>query len=197
MLLRLMSQAKYQPKNVGHFGLALASYAHFTSPIRRYPDLLVHRAIKYANKHRGPKGYHYTLPEMDHLGERCSATERRADQAVWDVEAQLKCIFMQDRIGERFDVIVASVVPFGLFVRVPELQIDGLVHVSTLPGDYYHRDETGALRGERTGTTFRLADALTVRLQSVNLEERKIDFTLDADKAPPEPKKRTRSRRRA
>jgi len=196
MLLRLMSQARYQPKNVGHFGLALDSYAHFTSPIRRYPDLLVHRAIKWSLQHRGSKGFHYTMPEMEHLGEICSRAERRADEAVWDVEEQLKCIYMKDRVGEEFDVLVASVVPFGLFVRVPELQIDGLVHVSSLPGDYYHRDETGALRGERTGTAYRLADPLKVRLQSVNLDERKIDFQLAEDEAPRQAPPRRRKKRR-
>jgi ribonuclease R len=177
VLLRAMSKAVYQPKNVGHFGLALGAYAHFTSPIRRYPDLLVHRAIKWAVRHRTVKGYAYSLPEMEHLGERCSHAERRADEAVWDVEEQLKCIFMQDRIGEEFDVIVASVVPFGLFVRIPELQIDGLVHVSFLPRDYYHRDPSGTkLVGERTGTAYGLTDRLRVRLSNVSLEERKIDF---------------------
>jgi ribonuclease R len=200
MLLRLMSQARYQPKNVGHFGLALDSYAHFTSPIRRYPDLLVHRAIKWSIEHRSGKGFPYTMPEMEHLGELTSRAERRADEAVWDVEEQLKCIYMSDRVGQQFDVLVASVVPFGLFVRVQELQIDGLVHVSSLPGDYYHRDETGALRGERTGTTYRLADPLKVTLQGVNLDERKIDFQL-ADKpaenapSPAAPPRRRRKRR--
>jgi ribonuclease R len=177
VVLRSMSKAVYQPKNVGHFGLALGAYAHFTSPIRRYPDLLVHRAIKWAIKSRSPKGYVYSMPEMERLGERCSHAERRADEAVWDVEEELKCIFMQDKIGQEFDVMVASVVPFGLFVRIPEMQIDGLVHVSSLERDYYHRDPSGTkLVGERTGTTYGLTNRLRVRLASVNLEERKIDF---------------------
>jgi ribonuclease R len=177
VILRSMSKAVYQPKNVGHFGLALAAYAHFTSPIRRYPDLLVHRAIKWAVKNHSPKGYPYSMPEMEQLGERTSHAERRADEAVWDVEAELKCIFMQDKIGQEFDVMVASIVPFGLFVRIPELQIDGLVHVSSLERDYYHRDPSGTkLVGERTGTTYGLTDRMRVRLAGVNLEERKIDF---------------------
>jgi ribonuclease R len=114
---------------------------------------------------------------MEQLGERCSQAERRADEAVWDVEEQLKCSFMQHRVGENFNVIVASVVPFGLFVRIPELHVEGLVHVSTLPPDYYHRDGSGtALTGERTGRRYRLLDRLEVRLANVNLEERKIDF---------------------
>jgi ribonuclease R len=172
-----MSKAVYQPKNIGHFGLALGAYAHFTSPIRRYPDLLLHRALKFAGKNRSPKGYGYSLGEMTHLGERCSLAERRADEAVWDVEEQLKVAFMHDRIGEEFDVVVASVVPFGLFVRIPELHIDGLVHVSSLPPDYYHRNDSGtALVGERGGQTYSLLDRLRVRLVQVDQEQRKIDF---------------------
>jgi ribonuclease R len=177
VVLRSMSKAVYQPKNIGHFGLALGAYAHFTSPIRRYPDLLVHRAIKWAIKNRSPKGYAYSLAEMEQLGDRSSQAERRADEAVWDVEEELKCIFMQDKIGQEFDVMVSSIVPFGLFVRIPEMQIDGLVHVSSLERDYYHRDPSGTkLIGERTGTTYGLTDRMRVRLAGVNLEERKIDF---------------------
>jgi len=199
VLLRSMSKAVYQPKNVGHFGLALEAYAHFTSPIRRYPDLLVHRAIKWSIKHRSPKGYDYSAQEMEHLGERCSQAERRADEAVWDVEEQLKCLFMQDRVGEEFEVVVASVVPFGLFVRIPEFQIDGLVHVSALPRDYYHSDPAGtSLVGERTGQAFRLTDKMRVRLANVNLEERKIDFAPvehgESEVSSPRPRRRRRSR---
>lgn len=179
VLLRSMKQAVYQPKNIGHFGLALDAYAHFTSPIRRYPDLLVHRALKWLTKHRSLKGFPYSLSEMETLGDTCSRAERRANEAVWDVEEQLKCIYMQDRVGETFEAMIASVVPFGLFVRVPESHVDGLVHVSSLPRDYYHRDAMGTtLTGERTGRTYRLTDMLRVRLASVNLEERKIDFVL-------------------
>lgn len=177
VILRSLKAARYQPRNIGHFGLGLAAYAHFTSPIRRYPDLLVHRAIKWITEKRSVKGFPYSMPEMEQLGERCSRYERRADEAVWDVEEQLKCIYMSERIGEEYRAIVTSVVPFGLFVRVPELKIDGLVHVSWLPRDYYHRDATGTrLTGQRTGRTYRLTDALDVRLAGVNLEERKIDF---------------------
>jgi len=162
---------------VGHFGLALKEYAHFTSPIRRYPDLLVHRAIRWLNENRGPKGFRYSLKEMEQLGEHTSRTERRADEATRDVAEQLKCIYLKDHVGETYDVIVASVVPFGLFVRVPELHVDGLVHVTALPRDYYHRDPTGTeLRGERSGNTFRLTDKLRVRLANVNVDERKIDL---------------------
>jgi ribonuclease R len=196
MLLRSMSKAVYQPKNVGHFGLALQAYAHFTSPIRRYPDLLVHRALKFAAKHRAPKGYRYAMAEMTELGERCSLAERRADEAVWDVEEQLKVAYMEQHIGDQFDVIVASVVPFGLFVRIPELHVDGLVHVSSLPPDYYHRDPSGTrLTGERGGREFRLLDKLKVKLSSVNLADRKIDFAL-ADQTETKTKTKTKSGRR-
>lgn len=197
VLLRSMMQAHYQPKNVGHFGLALDAYAHFTSPIRRYPDLLVHRTVKWWVEHRKPKGFGYSQAQMEKLGELCSRAERRADEAVWDVEEQLKCRYMQQHVGDEFDVIVSSVVPFGLFVRIPELQVDGLVHVSALPRDYYHRGAGGTeLVGERTGTRFRLTDELRVRLAHVSLEERKIDFVpVDADAAGREDG-RVRKRRR-
>ncbi len=179
VVLRSLKQARYQPRNIGHFGLGLGAYAHFTSPIRRYPDLLVHRAIKWSIEHGTSKGFPYSMPEMEQLGERCSRAERRADEAVWDVEEQLKVLYISTRIGEEFNVIVSSVVPFGIFVRVPELKIDGLVHVSSLPRDYYHRDSTGTkLVGDRTGRTYRLTDTLDVRLTNANVEERKIDFAL-------------------
>lgn len=177
VLLRSMSKAIYQPKNSGHFGLSLGAYAHFTSPIRRYPDLLVHRALKFGAHHRSPKGFDYRMPEMEQLGERCSFAERRADEAVWDVEEQLKVAYMQQHLGEEFEVIVASVVPFGLFVRIPHLHVDGLVHVSALPPDYYHRDGSGTrLTGERSGREYRLLERMQVKLSHVDLEQRKIDF---------------------
>jgi ribonuclease R len=197
VILRAMKQAKYQPRNLGHFGLALPAYAHFTSPIRRYPDLLVHRAIKWLNEHGKPKGFHYSLEEMERLGEHTSQTERRADDAVRDVAERLKCIYLKERVGETFDVIVASVVPFGLFVRVPELQVDGLIHVTSLPKDYYHRDPTGtALTGERSGARYRLTDSLRVKLVAVNVEERKIDFIPFEDSAPRDAEAPARARRK-
>jgi ribonuclease R len=208
VVLKSMKRASYQPRNVGHFGLGLPAYAHFTSPIRRYPDLLVHRAIKWVLDKGSAKGFPYSLPEMEQLGERCSRAERRADEAVWDVEEQLKCIYMSARVGEDFRVVVSGVQPFGLFVRVPELQIDGLVHVTSLPRDYYHRDSTGTkLSGERTGAVYRLTDAMQVRLVGANIEERKIDFVpierFDDETFAPEPsrggrgKGRQHGRRRA
>ena len=177
MVLRAMNQAKYQPQNVGHFGLALTQYAHFTSPIRRYPDLLVHRALKWLIEHGSHRGYAYSMAQMTQLGEQTSRCERRADEAVWDVEEQLKCAFMRERVGEEFDVQISSVAPFGVFVRIPEFGVDGLVHVSALPRDYYHREASGAaLVGERSGQRYALMDSLRVRLAGVSLEERKIDF---------------------
>ncbi|HEX7080215.1 MAG TPA: ribonuclease R [Gammaproteobacteria bacterium] len=202
VVLRSMKQARYQPRNVGHFGLGLGAYAHFTSPIRRYPDLLVHRAIRWSLEHSSPKGYPYSLPEMEQLGERCSRAERRADEAVWDVEEQLKCLYMSTRVGEDFRVIVSGVAPFGLFVRVPELKIDGLVHVTSLPRDYYHRDPAGTrLSGERTGVTYGLTDTMHVRLVRADVEERKIDFVpieraAAAEEAEPETRRRRAGLRR-
>jgi ribonuclease R len=197
MILRSMNQALYQPKNIGHFGLALGAYAHFTSPIRRYPDLLVHRAIKWLNTHSSLKGFGYSMADMTALGELTSRAERRADEAVWDVEEQLKCAYMRERVGESFDAVVSSVVPFGVFVRIPSLAVDGLVHVSSLPRDYYHREPSGAaLVGERTGRRFGLTDAMRVRLVGVNLEERKIDFVPDSEPEPTPVTKRPRRRRR-
>jgi len=201
VVLRSMAQAVYQPKNSGHFGLALPAYAHFTSPIRRYPDLLVHRAIKWILKTGKAQRYGYSMGEMQTLGENCSRFERRADEAVWDVEDQLKCEYMSGHIGEEYDAVVAGVVGFGLFVRVTELGIDGLVHVTSLPHDYYHFDAgTHTLKGERNGRVYQLMDRMRVRLASVNLEDRKIDFQLaDAEEArasaPAKGSKRRRKRR--
>lgn len=187
MLLRCMARAEYRPRNSGHFGLALPAYAHFTSPIRRYPDLLVHRAIKHLLHHGGVKGFGYDMAAMEHLGQYCSRAEKRADEAVWDVEERLKCAWLTDRVGDEFAVSVAGIAPFGLFVRVPELGIDGLVHVTSLPRDYYHVDAGGsALTGENSGNSYRLADRLQVQLTSVSVRERKIDFV---------PVKRTRENR--
>jgi ribonuclease R len=195
MVLRSMSQAHYQPRNVGHFGLALQAYAHFTSPIRRYPDLVVHRAIKWLIKHGSTKGFRYGLEEMQQLGEHCSRTERRADAAVWQVEERLKCAYLKARIGEEFDVMVASIAAFGLFVRLHDLQIDGLVHVTSLPQDYYQREAGGSvLAGERTGNRYRVTDVLHVKLVNVDIIERKIDFVL-ADSPAALPGRKRRGRR--
>ncbi len=196
VVLRSMSQARYAPSSEGHFGLALGAYAHFTSPIRRYPDLLVHRAIKWLNEKRSAKGFRYGLEEMEQLGDHCSRTERRADEATREVAEKLKCVYLKERVGETFDVVIGSVVPFGLFVRLPEIQADGLVHVTALPRDYYHKDPTGTvLRGERSGREYRLTETMKVRLTAVNVEERKVDFVpVESEEQEPAPRRGRRRR---
>ncbi len=194
MLLRSMKQAIYDPENRGHFGLALQSYAHFTSPIRRYPDLSLHRAIKYlVAKEQGLKGnstpsggWHYPMEAVLQLGQHCSMAERRADEATRDVADWLKCDFMQDHVGSNFQGVIASVTGFGFFVRLNELFIDGLVHVSSLDNDYYRFDQVGQrLIGESSGQTYRLGDRVEVRVEAVNMDDRKIDFTLiSSERAP-------------
>ncbi len=188
MLLRSMKQAIYSADNAGHFGLALKRYAHFTSPIRRYPDLLLHRAIKYLiAKHEGRNqdrwtptgGYHYSFDDMDVFGEQCSMTERRADDATREVADWLKCEYMQDHVGEELDGVIANVTGFGFFVRLTDLHIDGLVHISNLQNDYYQFDPIGQrLIGESFGLIYRLGDAVKVKVLAVNLDDRQIDFEL-------------------
>jgi len=193
MLLRSMKQAVYQGENLGHFGLALEEYAHFTSPIRRYPDLILHRAIKFIVAHQENQqlkakwtetgGYHYQHEEVSQLGEHCSMTERRADDATRDVADALKCEYMQDHIGDTMMGTIAAVTNFGFFVRLNDIHIDGLVHVTGLISDYYIFDAgKQTLKGERTGRTYRIGDVLEVRVLSVNLDDKKIDFEL-ADEA--------------
>jgi ribonuclease R len=174
VMLRSLRQAVYSPDNVGHFGLAYEAYTHFTSPIRRYPDLLVHRAIKAA------LGSEKQVNEdWDAIGLHCSQTERRADDATRDVVAWLKCYFMQDKVGEEFEGSVSSVVPFGLFVALDDVFIEGLVHISELGADYFHYDETRhELGGERTGIRYRLSDRVRVQVIRVDLATTKIDFRL-------------------
>lgn len=188
MLLRSMKQAVYNADNAGHFGLALKRYAHFTSPIRRYPDLLLHRAIKYLiakqegrNQDRWTPtgGYHYSFDDMDFYGEQCSMTERRADDATREVSDWLKCEYMQDHVGEELEGVIANVTSFGFFVRLTDLHIDGLVHISTLANDYYQFDPVGQrLIGESFGAIYRLGDSVKVKVLSVNLDDRQIDFEL-------------------
>jgi ribonuclease R len=193
MLLRSLSQAVYKPDNGGHFGLNYAEYAHFTSPIRRYPDLLVHRALRSVirSKVRSslvkrvsgagelPKEriYPYDEARMVMLGEQCSMSERRADDATREVQAWLKCEYLQDHVGEEFEGVVSAVTNFGLFVELNGLFIEGLVHISNLPGDYYHFDiAQQRLVGERTGRSFQLGAPLKVLVAAVKLDERKIDL---------------------
>jgi ribonuclease R len=204
MMLRSMQQAIYSPDNGGHFGLAYEGYAHFTSPIRRYPDLLTHRVIKALLASRiylpslpgsdGPgsslvdsRGKRAFTPEQvqqqhqvwEQFGMQCSANERRADDASRDVEAWLKCYFMREKVGEEFRGTISGVAQFGVFVTLDTLYVDGLVHISELGTDYFQFNEAlRELRGERTGQRFRLTDPVTVQVSRVDLEARKIEFRL-------------------
>jgi ribonuclease R len=176
VMLRSLSQAVYSPNNIGHFGLAYEAYAHFTSPIRRYPDLLVHRAIKAVIKKK-----RYDAGDWNALGNQCSMTERRADEASRDVLNWLKCMFMSDRIGEVFAGTVSAVTGFGIFVTLDDVFIEGLVHISELGTDYFHFEaDKHRLLGERTGKQFRLGDRLTVQVVRADVETTRIDFTLVA-----------------
>jgi len=198
VMLRSLSQAVYTPHNAGHFGLNYEAYTHFTSPIRRYPDLLVHRAIRSVIRSRKktdlvrrcgagtlPKAtvYPYDLAALERLGEQCSQNERRADEATRDVVSWLKCEFMQDRVGENFDGLVTAVTGFGLFVELTDIYVEGLVHITALPADYYNFDAVHhSLVGERAGRTFRLGDSIRVQVVRVDLDERKIDFEMASDR---------------
>jgi ribonuclease R len=179
VLLRSQSLAVYQPNDPGHFGLGLASYTHFTSPIRRYPDLLVHRAIRYACAGGKPVSYEYSPSAMAAMCVHCSHNERRADEAERDVDERYKCAWMEKHVGSEFDGIVSGVTSFGLFVELTESKISGLVHITQLPNDYYHFDATRRLlSGERRGLKFRLGDPVRVQVLRASLEDRKIDFRL-------------------
>lgn len=198
VMLRSLSQAVYSAQNEGHFGLNYEAYTHFTSPIRRYPDLLVHRAIrsvirsKRETKHVERAGaasipkariYPYDEATLEKLGEQCSMTERRADEATRDVVNWLKCEFMQDRVGETFAGVITAVTGFGIFVELRDIYVEGLVHVTALPADYYHFDPVHhRLSGERSGRSFRLGDSVEVKVMRVDLDERKIDFELSQGK---------------
>jgi ribonuclease R len=179
VLLRSLQQAQYSPENVGHFGLAYEHYTHFTSPIRRYPDLLIHRAIKAAlQKAR------YNPGNWTELGAHCSQTERRADDATREVSAWLKCYYMRDRVGEEFEGSVSAVTSFGIFVALDDVYVEGLVHISELGQDYFHFDATKhRLLGDRTRKQFRLADRVKVRIVRVDLDTSRIDFVLAGDPA--------------
>lgn len=179
VMLRSLQQAVYTPNNTGHFGLAHEAYAHFTSPIRRYPDLLVHRAIRHLLQGGSAKNYHYTPNTMYSLGEHCSQTERRADEATRDAVDWLKCEFMMDKVGEIFAGTISSVTSFGLFIELDDIYVEGLVHVTALDNDYYQFDQVHhRLVGERTRQMYRLSDRVEVKVARVDLDERKIDFDL-------------------
>jgi ribonuclease R len=179
VLLRSQSMAAYQPDNRGHFGLALEAYAHFTSPIRRYPDLLVHRAIRYALTGGKPANYSYSATDMAAMAVHCSQRERRAEEAERDVDERFKCAWMSKHVGSEFDGTVTGVTSFGLFVELEESKVSGLVHISQLSNDYYHFDPVRhLLKGERSGVQFRLGDHVRVQVLRASLEDRKIDFRL-------------------
>lgn len=176
VILRSQSLASYEASNAGHFGLALTHYAHFTSPIRRYPDLMVHRAIDHIVYHKGEQ-YRYSQGQAEEMNSQCSMTERRAETASREVDARLKCLFMQQFIGDEMIGTVSGVTRFGLFVELKQYQVDGLIHVTSLPNDYYHHDSIKhQLTGERGGNQFRLTDQLMVQIAAVDLDDRKIDF---------------------
>ncbi len=203
VMLRSMQQALYSAENKGHFGLSYPAYTHFTSPIRRYPDLLVHRALRAVIRSRRKSDfvkrtdkqglmtrkqiYPYQLADLVQMGEQCSLTERRADDAVRDVVGWLKCEFMLDRVGETFAGVISGVTAFGLFIELNDIYVEGLVHVSALKNDYYHFDANKhRLVGERTHASYRLGDELTVKIMRVDLDARKIDFELvDASSSAP------------
>ena len=179
LVIRSLAQAVYQQTNIGHFGLALEEYAHFTSPIRRYPDLLVHRALKAALLGNTTSGRKYSTAELQILGAESSQRERRADEASRDVMGYLKCLYLEPRVGETFDATISSALEFGLFVQLKEAPIDGLVHISAIPGDYWELDSGGmGLVGQRTGRRWQMGDPVRVRLSRVDLTQRQIDFEL-------------------
>ncbi|UXI69819.1 ribonuclease R [Tahibacter amnicola] len=182
VLLRSQALAVYQPECHGHFGLALDAYAHFTSPIRRYPDLLVHRAIRFALTKAKPSQYTYTPAAMSSMAVHCSQCGRRAEEAERDVDERYKCAWMEKHVGSQFAGIVSGVTSFGLFVELTDSKVTGLVHITQLPNDYYHFDPIRhLLTGERRGLKFRLGDAVNVQVLRASLEDRKIDFRLVAD----------------
>ena len=179
VLLRSLAQAVYSPDNNGHFGLAHPLYTHFTSPIRRYPDLVVHRAINHIIEKQNKKNFFYSHNDLVLQGEHCSMTERRADDATRDAVAWLKCEYMQERVGKTFAGVITGVTAFGLFVELTDIYVEGLIHISTLANDYYHYDASMfSLIGERTGKTYRLGDKVNIMVTRVDLDERKIDFVL-------------------
>ena len=184
VILRSQSLAVYAPENIGHFGLALEAYAHFTSPIRRYPDLLVHRAIKHALAGGKPEAYTYSPHEMASLSLQCSERSRRADEAQREVDERYRAAWMEDHVGKEFDGTISGVTSFGLFIELDESEVNGLVHVTQLPRDFYHFDAVRkTLTGERRGREFRLGDRVRIVVLKASVEDRKIDFRLAEEDA--------------
>ncbi len=179
LMLRSMKQAVYKAENAGHFGLALSHYAHFTSPIRRYPDLLIHRAIKHIVHNRARRDYMYSMEHMIKMGEHCSTNERRANEASRDAETALKCEYMLDKIGKDYTGHISSVLAFGIFVELDDEYVEGLVHITNLPKDFYNFEPgSHQLQGENRGLKFGLNDKVKIRVVRVDMDERKIDFEL-------------------
>jgi len=201
VLLRSLSQAVYAPENLGHFGLSFDAYTHFTSPIRRYPDLLVHRAIRHIVKGGTVKNWAYSVPDMVGFGEHCSMTERRADEATRDAVDWLKCEYMMDKLGDEFEGMITAVTGFGIFVELDDIYVEGLVHITELKKDYYHFDQIKhELVGERTGRSYKLTDRVKIKVARVDLDDKKIDFVLaddgadDGDSGAPRRKSRSKSK---
>lgn len=179
LLLRSLLQATYSPKPTGHFGLAYEMYTHFTSPIRRYPDLLVHRAIRHVLSQKSKRGFGYDAKMMQQLGEHCSMTERRADMTTRDAVTWLKCHYMQNKIGKVYEGVITGVTNFGVFLELTGIYVEGLLHISALKNDYYHFDPIRhTLTGKRTRTAYRLGDKLKVLVGRVDLDEKRLDFEL-------------------
>ncbi len=177
VLLRSQALAAYEAENGGHFGLALKHYAHFTSPIRRYPDLMIHRAIEYIVSKNKPKKYIYSQQKAAEMCVQCSLNERRAETASRDVDARLKCMYMEQFIGEEMTGIISGVTHFGVFVTLDNIMVDGLIHMTSLPNDYYHHEPIQhKLVGQRSGSVFQLADKLKIKVAAVSIDDRKIDF---------------------
>ncbi len=199
VMLRSLSQAQYSPDpDIGHFGLSLDDYTHFTSPIRRYPDLIVHRAIRHILAGRKPGRFPYSYEDMVQLGEHCSMTERRADEATRDAADWLKCEFMLDKVGEVYTGTISGVAPFGVFLELDEVYVEGMVHVTNLPRDYYEFDPVGhRLVGKHTGRSYRIGDRLEVIVARVDLDEKKIDFEpVETAEQEQKPVKRRRRRKK-
>ncbi|MFA6038621.1 MAG: RNB domain-containing ribonuclease, partial [Legionellales bacterium] len=179
LLMRSLRQAIYTPENIGHFGLAYKSYAHFTSPIRRYPDLINHRAIRWILQRGAINEFIYDNKDMHNFGEHCSMTERRADKAVNGVINWLKCRFMEDKLGKTFNGVITNVTNFGVFVELKDIYVEGLLHITSLHNDYYRFDPISySLRGKRSGISYNLGDPIKVLVAGVDVDAHEIDFDL-------------------